>query len=114
MWNTTEAGIPNRTGNEEWPTFQSPADTDYDQILAKMKQLAQYDKADDKAPRRSTSNLGHVANDRYGMHQLLQNRKKKLFVRPPSLCDTPAADVEGRFTGLDECGHYRAGPLNIH
>ncbi|CAD5226691.1 unnamed protein product [Bursaphelenchus xylophilus] len=86
MWNTNEAGLEGQPRKQIWPAYPNSLEDKLQKVHAQLKVLSSYERAESEKPsRRSMSNLGHVSNDRYGILQLMQTRRKKILARPESI-----------------------------
>lgn len=97
MWSTTEVGLESAGKKKnDWPVFPNKLEETLNNTLTQMKSLAEYEKPRERTQRRTLSNIGHVANDRFGVYQVIQNKKKKrMMERPISLPDIETVNVPG-------------------
>lgn len=86
QWTTRDLGVPDRrTSNEPWPEPLNPLDEELGKVMNIVKGLSNFERLERERKAQTTkrlSNLGILQNDRFGLQNAYNMRKKIMHQRP--------------------------------
>ncbi|KAH7696606.1 dynactin 4 [Aphelenchoides avenae] len=87
-WTSQDASIPDQKGGSAaaWPEHANPLEEKLNDVVAQMKKLDEYDKLIEPRTytKKRVSNLGTLSNDKYGLQNMYNLRRKTLFAERPA------------------------------
>jgi hypothetical protein len=100
MWTTNDIGLKPRSKAGDWQPPANPMEAKFDEINLFLKNLAistGKPNTEFQMKRKTLSNLGTPAHDKYGLNKAIQARSRQIHKPVESQPTLPSSDVPGNF-----------------
>lgn len=101
MWTTHDIGLKPKSRSADWVPPTNPMESKLNEISAYLKNLAIASgrhNTEIQLTRKTLSNLGNPASNKYGLSKSLQARSRQIFKKVDSQSTLPTTEIPGLYS----------------